>query len=271
MHIYHAGGAAAATVVSLLALVALLHALPRLGRTGAALSDACLAAPTLDIVVSLLTWVPWVVAGCVWGWAGVLGSLVGEALVLTLWVFLHEMTHREAARGPRIVKALNRIAGRWQNHAALWITLAALPGFWLIRAYEWLVYPFLIWLLDFPKYKQGEWVNVSRQKFDGLVGHDLIWCLYCDWMTGVVSLGVEMLRNVESFWCPIRYYNGKKCANCTTDFPDIDGGWVPADGTMRDVEQVIHEKYGDGQRTWFGHPVRLTIAGHPLAENVSAR
>ena len=36
-------------------------------------------------------------------------------------------------------------------------------------------------IFDRAAYKQAEWVNVSRTKFDGLVGHDLIWCLYCDW------------------------------------------------------------------------------------------
>ncbi len=74
-----------------------------------------------------------------------------------------------------------------------------------------------------------------------------------------------MLRNVESFWCPIRFYDGKKCANCVVDFPDIDGGWVPADGTMQDVEQVLKEQYEtDGPRAWFGHPVRMTIKGNDV-------
>ena len=41
-------------------------------------------------------------------------------------------------------------------------------------------------------------------------------------LTGVYSLGAEMLRNVESFWCPIRFYDGKKCDNCKLDFPDIE-------------------------------------------------
>jgi hypothetical protein len=99
---------------------------------------------------------------------------------------------------------------------------------------------------------------VSRQKFGGLVGHDLIWCLYCDWMTGVYSLGAEMLRNVESFWCPIRFYDGKKCENCKVDFPDLDGGWVRADGSMSEVAGVLEEKYGSGRREWFGHPARTT-------------
>jgi hypothetical protein len=104
----------------------------------------------------------------------------------------------------------------------------------------------------------GEWVTVSRQKFDGLVGHDLIWCLYCDWMTGVYSLGAEMLRNVESFWCPIRFYDGKKCENCRIDFPDIDR-WVPADGNMKQVTELLLEKYppeSEEPRAWFGSTCR---------------
>jgi hypothetical protein len=83
-------------------------------------------------------------------------------------------------------------------------------------------------------------------------------------MTGVYSLGAEMLRNVESFWCPIRYYDGKKCENCRVDFPDIEHGWVAAEGNMHDVERVMQEKYGDGRREWFGHPARLTVNGKPI-------
>ncbi|MGB5709417.1 MAG: hypothetical protein WBM44_00705, partial [Waterburya sp.] len=80
------------------------------------------------------------------------------------------------------------------------------------------------------------------------------WC--CDWMTGVYSLGAEMLRNVESFWCPIRFYDGKKCENCKLDFPDIEGGWVAANGSMDDVEELLKQKYGEQQRSWFSHPDR---------------
>ena len=112
-----------------------------------------------------------------------------------------------------------------------------------------------------PKYRTAEWVNVSRHKFEGLVGHDLIWCLYCDWMTGVWSLGTEMLRNVESFWCPIRFRSDKKCENCAIDFPDVNGGWAPEDGTMADVVKAHADHYPgpNGENSWFGHPVRLTV------------
>jgi hypothetical protein len=107
------------------------------------------------------------------------------------------------------------------------------PIFAAARIGQYLVYPPLTWLVRLPKYNTAEWISVSRHKFEGLVGHDLIWCLYCDWMTGVWSLGTEMLRNVESFWCPIRFRSDKKCENCTLDFPDVDNGWAPKTARWR--------------------------------------
>jgi hypothetical protein len=252
------------TAASLAALAALLSTVPRLGRAGRAVSDVCTRAPMLDVIVSAFTWVPWAVGASVLGWRGFVAALAGQCVALGAWVICHELAYREAARGPRIVKFINRTVGRWRNHLALWVTLVALPGFLFIRLIQIGCYWTLPLLLGFPKYKQAEWINCSRQKFEGLVGHDLIWCLYCDWMTGVYSLGAEMLRNVESFWCPIRFYDGKKCANCQTDFPDIAHGWVPADATMREVEQVMEEKYGAGERAWFGHPVRVTVKGQSV-------
>ena len=50
----------------------------------------------------------------------------------------------------------------------------------------------------------------------------------------------------------------KKCANCKIDFPDLDGGWVRADGTMAEVAKTLEEKYAGGRREWFGHPARTT-------------
>ena len=235
-----------------------------IAKASRAIADRLARAPILDLIVAMLTWIPWV-WGCLYaGWLGLAGVLLGELIGAYAWCFLHELLHRDAARGPRIVKFLNRTVGRWQNHVALWVTLIALPGFWVIRAMEMLSYWPLVVLLKFPKYNQGEWINVSRQKFSGLIGHDLIWCLYCDWMTGVYSLGAEMLRNVESFWCPIRFYDGKKCENCKTDFPDIAAGWTDASGNMADVVANLESHYSDGHREWFGHPARLTVKGRPI-------
>lgn len=247
-----------------LVLVMLLMVLPRLGPGGRALSGGCARAPLLDLVVALLTWIPWIAAGALAGWPGFAGAVAGQVVVMVLWTAGHEMAHRDAVRGPRLVKVHHKLVGRWRNLAALWFSVLAFPFFWMVRLGQVLLYPPIRRLLGFPVYRHGDWVNVSRQKFGGLVGHDLIWCLYCDWMTGIYALGGEMLRNVESFWCPIRFYDGKKCDNCRVDFPDIDGGWVPADGTMADAERVLLDQYGDGRREWFGHPARLTIEGDEL-------
>jgi hypothetical protein len=249
----------------LFAFAILLSVSGRLGSFGRAIAAVCARAPGLDVCVSLLTWLPWVAMGIAFGWRGLLGALCGQLVALMTWIVLHELTHRQAVRGPRIVKFINRAVGRLRNHSALWVTLIALPGFLFIRFIEIGCYPLLIWLLGFPRYRQAEWVNVSRQKFEGLVGHDLLWCLYCDWMTGVYSLGAEMLRNVESFWCPIRFYDGKKCENCKLDFPDLADGWVPPTGAMADVEQTLEKHYGGTtERTWFGHPARITVKGESI-------
>lgn len=229
------------------------------------LAGALCRAPGLDVVVTWFTVLPWLVGAVVFGWWGFLGGLLGQIVGMTLWCWGHELVHLRSKKGPRIVKVLNAMVGRWRNHAALWVTTVAVPVFWLVRVAELVAYPWLVILVKFPKYKQGEWINVSRQKFDGLVGHDLIWCLYCDWMTGVWSLGTEMLRNVESFWCPIRFSDTNKCANCSIDFPDVMGGWVDSDKSMTEVVKVLEEKYGkEGANAWFGHPgrvVRVTVEG----------
>jgi hypothetical protein len=245
-----------------LALAVLIMALSRLG---AMIENLLTRAPILDVEVAAFTWLPWIIAAIKGGWAGFIAAIIAQMLALYLWCFLHELMHPQAAAGPRIIKFINRHVGRWQNHLTLWLTLIALPCFWMIRLLEMVAYWPMVLLLGFPSYKQSEWINVSRQKFSGLVGHDLIWCLYCDWMTGVYSLGAEILRNVESFWCPIRFYEGKKCDNCKLDFPDIANGWVAADGTMADVEKVLQQHYEHPPRAWFGHPARLTVKGKEQA------
>lgn len=257
MHTFFWAWGVTAAAVLLGALV--MHAVPRLSRS---LADALCRAPLLDLPITYFTVAP-LIAGPIWGgWPGFAGAVAGQVSGVLVWGWLHELAHLRDARGPRIVTTMNSIVGRARNHAAIWLTALVTPLFWLVRVAQVFVYPPITWLVRLPKYRQGEWVSVSRHKFRGLVGHDRIWCLYCDWMTGVWSLGSEMLRNVESFWCPIRFGSAIKCDHCRIDFPDVSGGWVPADATMREVTAVLEEKYrGRGDMPWFGHPVRLTVRG----------
>ncbi len=86
-----------------------------------------------------------------------------------------------------------------------------------------------------------------------------------------------MLRNVESFWCPIRFSCEKKCANCAIDFPDVNQGWVHASGKMSDVVKTLDRLYPPAEQvqTWFGHPLRkghsLTSTGKPESRARSSK
>ena len=211
-------------------------------------------APGVDVAMAFLTWIPWIAAACLAGWIGLLGCVVGQFAAMQTFCFWDWW--RRGRTGPSICGALNRLVGPANNNVALIATLPALPAFLLIRFSQLTTYPVLVRTIRLPPYDHADWVSVSRQKFGGLVGHDLVWCLYCDWMTGIYALGGEMLRNLESFWCPIKFYPGKKCENCKLDFPDVEK-WVPPGGTMADVEKKLVEKY-EGRRwnSWWSHPDR---------------
>jgi hypothetical protein len=271
-----------------LALALLFHLAARLGRPGTRFCDWCARAPALDVVVFLFTHGPWVLAAAIWWWgvvpegwstptrwggsslAALLAyvgmAIVGQGAALIVWSRAHELV-RGVGRA-RIVTTLNRRVGFARNHLAVWYTSLAVPIFTLVRVGEIVIYPPITWLVRLPKYPARDWVNVSRQKFDGLVGYDLIWCLYCDWMTGVWSLGSEMLRNIESFWCPIRFSSPEKCANCAIDFPDVDHAWVPPTptGSMEQVASHLERQYPgpNGVNAWAGHPVRITVKGEAV-------
>lgn len=255
---------------SLLLGVILVHLIPHLGKVGQLLADSLCEAPGIDLALAYFTLMPVIVGSIFASWSGFGIGLAAEASTLLIWVLCHELAHRELLQQAKIHRTMSRIVGGWRNHLALWITLLAVPGFWVVRFTEIIAYPPVAWLVGMPKYQTKDWINVSRHKFVGLVGYDLIWCLYCDWMTGVWSLGTEMLRNIESFWCPIRFYSDKKCENCKLDFPDIDNGWVVPDGNMNDVVTLLEQKYGTADGcSWFGHPSRPTTNEKPDVDKCS--
>lgn len=272
------GVLAAAVFIGILLLAGFLQLAGRLGATGRRLVEAASRAPLLDAVVFWYTTAPLLAAlalgifgygGVLWTLAALATAVMAQAAAMMTWIALHELANPRARRGPRIVSSLNRAVGPWRNNLAVWWTAWAIPVFMIVRIAELLVYPPLIWLINLPRYNQAEWVNVSRHKFEGLIGYDRLWCLYCDWMTGIWSLGSEMLRNIESFWCPIRFSSEAKCENCKIDFPDVDGGWAPANGNMTDAVAAVEKHYPANPNGWFGHPARLTVEGQPVSDNAA--
>jgi hypothetical protein len=241
------------------------------GKIKTSLSEILCHPPILDLIIAFFTLIPNILGLILAGWPGFFVAIAAQASVLVLWMIAHELAHYKLWKGPKISRTMGRLVGNWQNHVALWVTLPAISAFWMVRLYELLLYPILTWTVHFPKYNAKDWINISRHKFDGLVGFDLIWCLYCDWMTGVWSLGTEMLRNVESFWCPIRFYSEKKCENCKIDFPDLDQGWVSADSNIEAATQRLTEKYSNQKlKAWYGHSARAANANLDLDSEIGS-
>lgn len=259
------------TFTLLLPIALLLHVFPRLGAAGRSFSSWLCRAPGLDLLLTLFVAVPLITLPILLGPWALPGVVLGQWATVIAWTLLHELRHASLLKGPKLYRIHNRLVGVPRNLAALFISSLAVPTFWIIRFTEYAVYPFLVMLVRLPSYKQGEWVNVTRHKYTDLVGHDRIWCLYCDWMTGVWSLGSEMLRNIETFWCPIRFLDPTKCENCRTDFPDIEGGWASERGGVATAAAVLEQKFiteAPPSNAWFGHPVRLTVKGKALEPGV---
>ncbi len=276
----------ALSIAWVLISAAILHAARAMNRLPRTRTGFLSRAPAVDLVIAWLTMGPPIAAAICTAladlpaiviWLSIPFAIAGQITALYLWCWLHEAANPAARRGPRLVQVINRnlspsspgLTGRVRNHVALLWMLWAVPCFNVVRLIQYIVYPVLVMTARLPRYDEAKWVNLSRHKIDGLVGHDLIWCLYCDWMTGVWSLGSEMLRNIESFWCPIRFASPEKCANCTRDFPDLTQ-WIDADQPATAAAELVAAKYpaADGSNAWLGHPVRMTMNGQPLRSNV---
>ncbi|NES83855.1 MAG: hypothetical protein F6K10_21935, partial [Moorea sp. SIO2B7] len=108
-------------------LISLLTVMPQLGKLGKTISESFTQAPGLDLILSVIVWIPWLISGLLVGWVGVLAALVGQILALQLWIVAHELVHSEAVQGPRIVSYLNQRFGWWRNHLALWVTAVSVP------------------------------------------------------------------------------------------------------------------------------------------------
>jgi len=225
-----------------------------LTRIAYAVSEKIAQAPWLDFFISLFTWVPWAVGGWLTGWPGVAAGVVAQLVFLHVFCLVHRALR--GRKGRTLTDAQANILGPIRNQLCLMVQTPAILVFVQVRIATILLSPPVAWLGKLPTYKSSEWVNLSRHKYDGLIGYDLLWCWYCDWMTGVWALGSEMLRNIESFWCPIQYRDPKKNRNASTDFPDVKK-WAPADGSMEDAVRAFEAHY-DGKRpnSWWGHPDR---------------
>lgn len=223
-------------------------------RVAFAITQAIARAPYLDFFVSLFTWLPWAAGFLLDGWLGLLAAVVAQVLFLHAFCLVHRLC--KGKKGRTLTDVQGKVLGPVRNQLCLLVQTPAIPVFVMVRVAELVLYPAVAAIGRLPTYRQAEWVNLSRHNHTGLAGYDLLWCWYCDWMTGLWALGTEMLRNIESFWCPIQFGSPEKNTNVALDFPDVKL-WAPASSTAEEAADLI-EKYYSGREklSWWGHPDR---------------
>ncbi|RMH26782.1 MAG: hypothetical protein D6693_06535 [Planctomycetota bacterium] len=226
------------------ALLAAATAVMRLAPTR--WKDRALVGFGVDAAIGAFTLGPFAVALAIpaaraggpvaWGVAPLVSSLV----YLALWCVADERIRGERG-GFRIRRYWIRRDG-WLRYALGWSILLAVPVFWMVRLAQVVVYPMLNVAWGLPRLRTRDYIALSRHKTEGLVGADYLFCLYCEWMTGLWSLGTEMLRHLESMWCPLRFGRADQCERCAATFPDIRE-WAPAEGGMAGVERFYELHY----------------------------
>jgi len=202
--------------------------------------------PAIDLIVILFTVAPWIAAWIAgvrihghWsgGIAGLAAVTASQILALELFDFLHlRLSARRGIRSLEINRTIERRFGKWHNRICLWLTVPSIP-FFLMNRFAFLGYYIFVILLGFTHFRHSDYITVSRQKIKNLVGADLVWCLYCDWMTGGWTLSTEMLNEVESYWCPLQFADRGKCEKCAKYFRMEH--WAPPDCSAEEVSHIV--------------------------------
>src|SRR2546422_10370362 len=94
---------AASTLVGIAGFAGLLHLIPRLGAAGTGIGAWLCRAPGLDLVVSLLTWMPPTGLGIVLRSRRAVGAIIGQELRMLDRMFDHELRNRQDVYGPALV------------------------------------------------------------------------------------------------------------------------------------------------------------------------
>jgi hypothetical protein len=106
----------------------------------------------LDVIFCYFAILLFVVGLLVADWSSLIIAIVAQFTALLIWQTIHEATHRDAVRGPRIIKALSKKVGPVRYLTAAYMTALATPVFWVVRAAQIVVYPSLVRLVNLPAY-----------------------------------------------------------------------------------------------------------------------
>lgn len=92
--------------------------------------------------MALISIVPLFIGAKYFGLTGFIGTLIGQIFIVSSFNTIHGLIHKNKADVIR--KTLNQIVGPFRNHMELLISLLALPGLWVIRISQIIIWPLLV-------------------------------------------------------------------------------------------------------------------------------
>jgi hypothetical protein len=78
-----------------LILVLMLTLMPKLGGLGKDIIGAFTQTPWLDLLLSIMLWIPWLASVIIAGWSGLFSALLAQFIFMQLWCFIHELAHSD--------------------------------------------------------------------------------------------------------------------------------------------------------------------------------
>ncbi len=72
-----------------------------------------------------------------------------------------------------------------------------------VTLYQWLCFP----LYRIAPVKRSKYIVIDRHQLPYLKGIEKINCIYCGYVSGLVSYAREIVARTEQYWCPIKHAN----------------------------------------------------------------
>lgn len=189
-------------------------------------------APTIDLLMALVTVVPWLLGLVIVGWHGLFAALLAQVVAVEGWAFGEGIALRRAGRRPRPSRFAEARVGRWRSRAGQWlVVLVLMPGLWMIRLGQVLIWPLVQKTLrQQVSVPADRWVRVSRRQTAGVIGRDRLWAWFSEWALGIAATGVDMLGALEALWMPVRFRSAAKNRRLAAALPGLLTTWLrPSD------------------------------------------
>jgi hypothetical protein len=94
------------------ALIATLLSLaPKLGGLGQKIVGSCSTTPWIDILITTILWIPWLLGITVDGLRGLMAALAAQLIAVNMWALMHGMAYHGNKQSSGIADFHNRRIG----------------------------------------------------------------------------------------------------------------------------------------------------------------